>query len=205
MAGTEKTVEYRGCKGVVIAEIVKDTIEAYETGEVIKLAPVAEISKTTETSSETKFYDNQPKFNHNGEGADTVTLTCAIPDDMVRAMIEGRVYDEETKSYIEAPRKTTYFALGYILGEEGTEEDDIYVWKHKGTFNIPDQTSATKDNGTEGNNVSIVYTGVFTSHEFANGGGKGVKAPIKGMSKRKSDGVDEATFFATVATPDTAV
>jgi phi13 family phage major tail protein len=203
MAGTEKTVEYRGCRGVVIAEIVKDTAEAYETGEVMKLAPVAEISKTTETSSETKFYDNLPKFNHNGEGPDTVTLTCAIPDDAVRAMVEGRVYDEDMKAYIEAPRKNRYFALGYILGEEGTEEDEIFVWKYKGTFNIPDQTSATKDNGTAGNNMSIVFTGVFTEHKFANGGGKGVADTSKGMFKRKAD-VEENVFFAQVYTPDTA-
>ena len=203
MAGTEKTVEFRGCRGVVIAEVITDNSEGYTTGEVMKLAPVAEISRTTETSSETKFYDNQPKFNHNAEGADTVSLTCAVPDDEVRALIEGRVYDEELKAFIEAPRKTKFFALGYILGEEGTEEDEIYVWKYKGTFNIADETSATKDDGTEGNNMSFEYTAVYTQHEFANGAGKGVKSTVKGMRKRKSEGAVEETFFATVTTPDT--
>lgn len=205
MTGTEKTVEFRGCRSVVIAEIIKDDSTGYETGEVMKLAPVAEISRTTETSSETKYYDNQPKFNHNSEGADTVGLTCAIPDDVVRALIEGRVYDEEMKAYIEAPRKTKYFALGYVLGEEGTEDDEIFVWKYKGTFNIPDETSATKDDGTEGNNISLEYTAVYTQHTFVNGGGKGVKSTVKGMRKRKSEGATDETFFASVMTPDTAV
>lgn len=204
------TTEFRGCRGLVYAEITSDNNEAeggYVTGTVKKLAAVGEISKTVETSTESKFYDNVAKFNINSEGADTVTFTISVPDDQTLADITGRVYDATKKAFIEAPRKNKYFAVGYIIGEiSDTGEDERYVWRYKGTFNIPDETSATKDNGTGTNNVSLVYTGVYTEHEFTNGGGTGVKARAKSIFVRSSDTtVSESEFFKAVFTPDSVV
>ena len=73
----------------------------------------------------------------------------------------------------------------------------------KGSFNIPDETSATEDDGTDANNMSLVFTGIYTTHVFNNGGGTGVKARAKAVSQRKSDSISETTFFAKVTTPDT--
>ena len=156
-------VEFRGCRKLVYAEIVSDDNETeggYKTGTVKPLAPVGEISKTVETASEAKYYDNVAAILIDSEGSDTVTFTIAVPPDDVLADISGRVYDETKKMFIEAPRKTKYFAVGYILGEVGEGEDERYVWRYKGSFNIPDETSATKDNGTGSNNMSLVYTGI---------------------------------------------
>lgn len=202
-------VEFRGCRGLVYAEVTSDDNEStggYKTGEVKKLAPSAEISKTVETGSEVKYYDNTAAIVIDSEGGDTVTFTIAVPSDEVLADITGRVYDATKKMYIEAPRQNKYFAVGYILGEVGEGEDERYVWRYKGTFNIPDETAATKDSGTTANNMSLVFTGVYTNHQFTNGGGTGVKAPAKASYVRKSSGVaTEEKFFEQVTTPDTVL
>lgn len=199
-------VEYRGCRKLVYAEVSTDDNEVsggYVTGTVKPLAPVAEISKTVETSSESKYYDNLAAIVIDAEGSDTVTFTIAVPSDEVLAEITGRVYDATKKAYIEAPRVNKYFAVGYVIGEVGEGETERYCWRYKGTFNIPDETSATKDNSTTANNMSLVFTGIYTTHEFTNGGGTGKKAPSKGMFIRAGGEVTEAQFFAEVATPDT--
>ena len=200
-------VEFRGCRRLVYAEVTTDNNEAlsggYITGDVKELAPVGEISKTVETASEAKYYDNVPKIVINSEGSDTVTFTIAVPSDEVLAEITGRVYDAAKKAFIEAPRTNKYFAVGYIIGEVGEGEQERYVWRYKGTFNIPDETAATKDNGTTSNNMSLAFTGIYTEHEFTNGGGTGKKAPVKSMFIRSGGTVTEDSFFDEVYTPDT--
>lgn len=199
-------VEFRGCRNLVFAEIMTDDNEAeggYKTGTVKALAPVGEISKTVETSSEAKYYDNVAAIIINSEGSDTVTFTIAVPSDEVLAEITGRTYDASKKAFIESPRKNKYFAVGYVIGEVGEGEQERFVWRYKGTFNIPDETSATKDNGTGSNNMSLVFTGIYTEHEFTNGGGTGVKSQAKSMFIRSGGTVTEENFFKQVYTPDT--
>ena len=201
-------VEFRGCKRLVFAEVTKDNNESgasggYTTGTVKVLAPVAEISKTVETSAESKYYDNKAAIVINSEGADTVSFTIAIPDDEILAEITGRTYDSTKKMFIESERETKYFAVGYILGEKGEGDDERYVWRYKGTFNIPDETSATENDGTDSNNMTLEYTGIYTDYEFTNGKGTGVKGAAKASFIRESNNVatvDE--WFAAVATPD---
>ena len=197
-------VEFRGCKNLVFAEVTKDDSTGYQTGEVKVLAPVAEISKSVETSSEAHYYDNKAAIIINTEGADTVTFTIAIPDDETFALITGRTYDATKKVFIESERVQKYFAVGYILGEIGEGEDERFVWRYKGTFNIPEETSATKNDGTDANNLSLGFAGIYTAHEFANGKGTGVAGAAKAMFIRKSDNVASAEdFFGEVVTPDT--
>lgn len=204
-------VEFRGCKRLVYAEVTTDNNESgssggYVTGTVKPLAPVAEISKNVETSSEAHYYDNKAAIVIDSEGADTVTFTIAIPDDSVLADITGRTYDETLKMYIESERKQKYFAVGYVLGEKGEGDDERYVWRYKGTFKIPDETSATENDGTDANNMTLEYTGIFTDHEFANGNGSGAKGAAKASFVRASDlptNCTEAKWFSQVSTPDT--
>jgi phi13 family phage major tail protein len=197
-------VEFRGCKNLVFAEVTQDNASGYTTGEVMPLAPVAEISKTVETSSDAHYYDNKAAIVINTEGSDTVTFTIAVPDDATFALLTGRTYNSTTKTFVESERVQKYFAVGYILGEVGEGEDERYVWRYKGTFNIPDETSATADNGTDANNLSLVYTGIYTQHEFTNGKGTGIAGAAKAMFIRQSSNVaTQAQFFAEVATPDT--
>ncbi len=197
-------VEYRGCKGLVFAEVLTDDETGYTTGDVKVLAPVAEISKTVETSREAHYYDNKAAIIINTEGSDTVTFTIAVPDDDIFAEITGRTYDSAKKMFIESERADKYFAVGYILGEVGEGEDERFVWRYKGQFSIPEETSATKNDGTDANNLSLEYTGIYTKHEFTNGKGTGVAGAAKAMFIRESSNVATAAeFFEAVATPDT--
>lgn len=202
----EKIVEYRGCKGLVFAEITNDDNETgsghgYITGAVQDLAGLAEVSKSVSVSRVSKYYDNYAAMVITGEGEDTVTFTASIPTLPVQAAINGRVYDETLKMYIECPIVNKYYAVGYII--EDTDGTEYYIWRHKGYFLAPDVTSATQDDGTDGNNMSIEFHGVYTAHEFANGGGSGVASKIKSFIMANDGTLDLSAFFDTVTSPDT--
>lgn len=202
-------VEFRGCKNLVFAKITKDDNAedgGYVTSTVKPLAPVAEISKNVETSSEAHYYDNKAQIVINSEGADTVSFTIAIPSDEVLAEITGRTYDSTKKMFIESERSNDYFAVGYILGENGEGDDERYVWRYKGTFNIPEETAATIDDGTDANNMTLEFTGIYTEHIFTNGKGTGVKGAAKASYIRKSSNIATADkWFEQVSTPDTVL
>ena len=192
--------EFRGTDELFCAEILTDDNDdgsGYTTATPFKLAPVAEIAKTTDSSSDTKFYDNGPASTVNAEGADTITLTVpALPLDVL-ALIAGKAIDPTTGAFMDGEAKQKYFALGYRLGlTDGTYR---YVWRYKGSFQIPDETSQTKNNTTDTNNQSLVFTGIMTQHKFAKAG-----APQKALVVDERDGkADLSTFFDTVTTIDT--
>lgn len=193
--------EYRGIEGLVYAEVVTDNNESeggYVTGQVKELAGVAELSRTTESSNETHYYDNIPAIVINSTGADTVTITCSAIPLEVLADITGQTYDVETGSLIEGSRQEKYFAIGYKTKK--TNGDEIYVFRYKGTFSIPDSTHTTENDGTDANGQSVVYTGISTNHRFVKNGNKGAKAINVDVAQDKAD---VSTFFDTVTTPDT--
>lgn len=193
-------VEYRGIEGLVYAEVTKDnneTGEGYVTGTVKELAGVAELSKTTESFSETHYYDNIPAIVVNSTGSDEVTITTSAIPFEVLAEITGQTYDTATGSLIEGTRNNKYFALGYKTKK--TNGDEVYVWRYKGQFNIPDSTHSTENEGTDANGQEITYTGISTTHKFVKAGNKGAKALNVDLGK---DLADISTFFDTVTTPD---
>lgn len=200
MAGTE-IFEYRGVSELVYAEVLTDDNESggssgYTTGTVKPLAGVAEIGKTTETSSESHFYDNIPAIVISSEGADEITLTVsALPLD-VQADITGKMYDTTTGALIDTISEPKYFAIGYKTKK--TNGDEVYVWRLKGQFAIPDENYATIDDGTEANGMELTYTGISTTHRFTKGGS--AKAVVVDVG---ADLADVSTFFDTVTTPDT--
>lgn len=202
----EKIVEYRGCKGLVMAEITCDDNETgsghgYITGEVIPVAGLAEVSKSVSVSRVSKYYDNYAAMVITGEGEDTVTFTASVPTPAVQAAINGRVYDSTLGMYIECPIVNKYYAVGYII--EDTDGTEYFIWRHKGYWLAPDVTSATQDDGTDGNNMSLEFHGVYTNHVFENGGGSGVEAPIKSFFMANDGTFDLDAFFDTVTSPDT--
>ena len=191
--------EYRGIRGLVCAEVTTDTTETFECDTPFPLAGVAELSRTTETTNESHYYDNNPAIVIESTGADEVTITAsAIPFDAL-AKITGQTYDEATGMFVEGERQSKYFAIGYIT--EKTDGTEIFVWRLKGKFNIPDSTHATKDDGAEANGQEIVYTGINTIHKFTAIGNKTAKAVNVDTKVNKT--VKEATFFESVQTPDT--
>ena len=198
--------EYRGIEGLVYAEVLKDnnetgttqSPEGYVTGSVKPLAGVAELGRTTENSSEPHYYDNMPAIIINSTGADTVTITAsAIPLDVL-ADITGQIWDATKGVFIEGHRTPKYFAIGYKTKK--TNGDEVYVWRYKGQFSIPDSTHTTENDGTDANGQELTFTGIQTTHKFTALGGKGCKAMNVDVALGKAD-VDE--FFDEVTTPDT--
>ena len=200
-AALQEIVEYRGVEGLVAAEVLcddnsTDSGHGYVTGDVFAIAGVAEISRTTDSSNEAHYYDNIPAVIVGNTSSDEVTISAsAIPFDVL-ATITGQNYDATTGALIEGTRDLKYFALGYIT--QKTNGDEVYVWRYKGTFNIPDTTNSTQNDGTDANGQELVYTGISTTHKFTKTG-KGAKALNVDVSKNLAD-VSE--FFDTVTTPD---
>lgn len=192
-----KIFEYRGVEGLVYAEVLTDDNTGYTTGEVKPLAGVSEIGKTTASSSEAHYYDNVPAVVINSVGADELTIAAsAIPLDVL-AEITGQDYDEDLGVLIEGEREEKYFALGYVTKK--TNGKEVYVWRFKGTFNIPDSTHATEDDGTDANGQELTFTGISTTHKFAKTG-KRAKAINVDLEKGLAD---VSTFFEEVTTIDT--
>lgn len=205
----DEIVEYRGVEDLVAAEVLTDDNATegggYTTGDVFDIAGVAEITKSTSSSNESHYYNNMPAVVVSSTGADEVTLSVsAIPLDVL-AKLTGQKYDETTGTLIEGDRETKYFAIGYKTKK--TNGDYVYVWRLKGTFNIPESTHATEDDGTDANGQELTYTGITTTHKFnnvvdKNGNKKGAKAINVDLGKGLAD-VSE--FFDEVTTPDTLI
>lgn len=197
-----KIVEFRGVDNLVAAEVTTDDNEAspggYVTGDVFPIAGVAEISKSTETSSESKYYDNIPAIVINSEGADEITITCSIPDLATYAKLVGKTIDTATGAMIDGERTPKYFALGYRF--KRTDGTYRYVWRLKGQFAIPDETSTTEDDSTDTNNMELTYTGISTSHKFTKGNGPAKAIVVDDTPDSKCDITE---FFTQVTTPDT--
>ena len=195
--------EYRGIEGLVYAEVTNDDNaigegKGYITGTVKSLVGIAELSRTTESSSEPHYYDNQPMIVINSTGSDEVTLTTsALPMDVL-AEITGQTLDEATGMVIEGARDNKYFALGYKTKK--TDGSEVFVWRLKGQFNIPDSTHATEDDGTDANGQELTYTGISTTHKFTKNS-KGAKAINVPADTTKVAQLNK--FFDTVQTPDT--
>lgn len=192
-----KIYEYRGVEGLVYAPVTADTSEAITFGAVKDLAGVAEISKTTDSTDEAHYYDNIPAIVVSSTGSDEITIsTSAIPLDVL-ADITGQYYDTTTGMFVEQERTPKYFAIGYKT--KTTDGVDMLVWRLKGRFNIPDQTNATENDGTDANGQEITFTGINTIHKF-----KKTSASAKGITVDTSvNAVDEDDFFEAVQTPDT--
>lgn len=191
-----KIYEYRGVSGLVYAPVTQDDSNGFTTGAVKPLAGVAEISKSTESSNEAHYYDNLPAVVVSSTGSDEITISAsAIPYDVL-AEITGQYYDDNTGMFVEKERTPGYFAIGYQT--KTTSGDVMYVWRLKGTFNIPDQTNATENDGTDANGQEITYTGISTTYKFTKTG-----SPAKAITVDTNvNPVDESTFFNAVQTPD---
>lgn len=189
--------EYRGVENLMYAEVLQDDAAAFVTGTPKPLAGVAEISKTTDSTSDTHYYDNIPAVVIESTGPDTVTITASAIDLDVKAEITGQYYDQAAGMYVEQERETKYFAIGYIT--EKTDGTRMFVSRLKGTFSVPDEDSKTKDNSTDANGQELTYTGISTTHRFT-ATGKRAKAITVDTSVNP---IEQDEFFASVQTPDT--
>lgn len=190
--------EYRGVSHAVYAEVTKDAADEITFGAVKDFTGVSEIGKTTDSSSDVHYYDNIPAIIIESEGSDTISINSSgIPLDVL-AEITGQYYDQTTGMFVEQERVTKHFAFGYVTDK--TDGTQVFVWRLKGSFSIPDLTSATKDDGTDANGQSLTFTGVSTAHKFT---ATGKRAKAVNVDTSVNQTVIEDTFFGTVQTPDT--
>lgn len=196
--------EFRGTDNLVYAEVLTDNNndgEGYSCGAVKILAPVAEISKTTETGSDTHYYDNKPAIVISSEGSDTITLTVAALGLDTLAEVTGKQVDPETGALMDGERVQKYYALGYRLKLIGDKPGYRYVWRYKGTFAIPEEKSSTENADTDATNQELTYTGISTNHIFTK-----PNAVQKALVVDEADGkADVSTFFDQVTTIDTLI
>ncbi|MDE7425111.1 MAG: hypothetical protein K2N51_15730 [Lachnospiraceae bacterium] len=201
----QEIFEFRGVDNLYVAEVIKDDAETYQCGTPIYLAPVAEVGKNVDSSSEAHYYDNKPMIVINSESADKITVVAAPPELEKLAMINGKPFDKETGMLVDGQRQDKYFALMYRT--KGTDGKYRYVSRLKGTFGIPEESNKTEDSGTDATNTQIEYTGIYTTHEFEKGveeDGAWTKGAAKGIVVDTRYGsADVSQFFEQVQTPDT--
>lgn len=196
-------IEYRGCRKLVYAKVLTDTAEGMTFGEVKVLAPVQQVQRGVSRSSATTYYDNTAANTTTAEGAEVNNFVIAVPADNVLADIEGKYYDPDKKIYSDSPISDAYFAVGYVLGEKGDEENELFCWKNKGTFQIQSTEHNTENDGTDTTNITVGFTSVYPIADFEHGGKDGQGGKSKGVRIKKNDNVmTEELFFAKVQTVD---
>lgn len=208
MNEAKPTVHFRGCDNLVVAPITKDADgeNGYVTGAVIPLAPLGEVSKSTDSSSEPIYYDNASAITITSEGPDEIKLTVpALTLDKL-ALVTSKTIDDETGAFLDSQPGNNYYALGYR--EKLSDGTQRYMWRLKGTFSIPEESSKTEDDSTDSNGQELTYTGIYTTHKFTKGfknsQGQWVKGPSKAVVVDERDGkCDVSAFFDEVTTPDT--
>lgn len=201
---TQQIFEFRGVDNFYFAEVLQDDATGYICGTPVHI-PVQEVGKTTDSASEAHYYDNKAMIVVNSESADTISLIVAPPALDKQAALTGKSFDATTGMMIDSPRNNKYFAIMYRT--KGTDGGYRYVSRLKGQFNIPDETNATENDGTDTNNTTIEFTGIYTEHEFTKGkkeNGAWVKSGVKGIVvDARYQRADVSNFFASVQTPDT--
>jgi phi13 family phage major tail protein len=201
----QQVFEFRGVDNLYVAEVTKDDATGYVCSTPIHLAPVAEIGKNTDSSTEAHYYDNKAMIVINSESADTISITMAPPELQKLAMIIGKSFDANTGMMVDSPRQNKYFAIMYRT--KGTDGKYRYVSRLKGQFTIPEEVSATENDGTDSNNTSVTFTGIYTEYEFTKGiynGSSWEKSGVKGIVvDTRYELANVANFFSAVQTPDT--
>ena len=196
MATPNKVFEFRGIDSVYYAKVLSDTKDASSFDEPKYLAPIAELGKTTEASSEAHYYDNKALVSLSSEGADELTLSLsAIPIDVL-AEITGKYFDESLGMMAENSGIAPDIALLYRT--KGTDGEYRYVTRYKMKASIPEETVSTEDDGTEANGQELTLTGVSTVYEFTKGGS--AKAVVVDT---RYDLADVSNWFTEVQTIDT--
>lgn len=201
---SQQIFEFRGVDNFYFAEVIEDDANGYSCGTPIHI-PVQEVGKSVDAASEAHYYDNKAMIVVNSESADKISLVLAPPALDKLAQLTGKSFDATTGMMVDSPRQNKYFAIMYRT--KGTDGAYRYVSRLKGQFNIPEETVATEDDGTDTSNTSIEFTGIYTEHEFTKGiynGSSWDKAGVKGIVVDARYGLaDVSNFFASVQTPDT--
>ena len=190
----------RGLAKIHIAEIVTDTAEKFETGEIKRILAAAEMTTTVEQDKTVIWLDNKPVVTIGREGNSEITLNGSALFDAVQAELFGKEIDPETGAIMDSGDFVEkYFAFGAEIGNH--QSKPTLVWFLKTSFSIPDEGSKTEDESTDWNGSELTLSAQKTIHEFAKTG-KSCKRIL--LDPSTSELAEDADWFAQVVTPDNA-
>ncbi len=192
--------EYQGFDSLFFAEVTQDDSSSYTAGSPEVLAPAGEISVKTDRATEPKYYDNQPYLIVTAEGFDEATLTVPVLPIRLVGRLLGKTVDPITGAFLDTGETLTkYFAIGYRL--RFTDGSYRYVWRHKGTFRLDEESAKAKDASTDTHNHKLIFTGITTKYKFTLPNNQ--KKPSKQLVVDQRDELaDVDGWFTQVVTPD---
>lgn len=190
--------DFVGVSDIYFWKVTQDNEAAYTAGEVKVLSRTGEISQTTEQAQNVVYYSNVPAYAINSKGATTITAVVEALSLAVLAELHG---SELTNGALidTGEAKNLAFGISFradYVGEEGAR----YYSFPKVTISIPDESTKTKDAGTDTLNQSLTITAVSTIHKFTNGGST-CKCVISDTPSGK-DVIDFSKWFTQAVTPD---
>lgn len=190
--------DFRGIRSLKIAVLQTDTKESLTYDTPVDFAGTEEIGQELEESKGTRFYDNQAAIITDAEGADKYKIITSVLDNVVKAKIEGRKFDEENGAYFGTPKNRPYVAIGFVA--EDTNGDEWYYWIYKNKITGGGETHRTKDDGTDTTNLEWEASSIYTQHKFT----KAENKPMKFYFVKANEKVTEEDFFKAVYDPDKA-
>lgn len=165
----------RGLSNVFIAELIFDTEEELKYGTPRHLMPAGEMSRTVENDKTNVYFDNVVFYQSGSEGATEISVTGAALRAGYLAEVLGKYVDPATGAVLDTGEYVEkYYALcGETDNTDGTHE---YFWMLKGTFAPPEHEDKTKDDSTDTNGMTMVFSAIQTAHKFEI---NGEKKPMK--------------------------
>lgn len=192
-------MDFVGIKNLHIAEVTTDTEESYETGTPTRLTRIAEISQTTEQAQNVVYYDDVAAYAVNSLGATTLNVTGEGLSLENLAKVMGATIENGMLVDSGEPSVKSYavsFEADYVGG--GTR----YYNFLKCSISVPDESSKSKDAGTDTTNQTLTITCINTTHKFASTG-KTCKRIISDTATAEGE-IDLSKWYKQVITPDNA-
>lgn len=192
--------DFIGVSDIHFWKVTKDDATAYTAGEVEVLSRTGEIQQTTEQAQNTVYYSNVAAYAVNSKGATTITAVVEALALQVLAKLHGTEIDATTGALIDdGEAKNLSFGVSFradYVGEAGAR----YYSFPKVIISIPDESTKTKDAGTDTLNQSLTITAVSTIHKFA-ATGKTCKCVMSDTPNGDTI-LDFTKWFEQAITPD---
>lgn len=192
--------DFIGAKNLFFWRVTEDTETAYTAETPKRLSRIGEISQTTEQAQNVVYYDNVAAYAVNSKGGTTISAVVEALALDILAEIHGTTIDETTGALIDSGEaKNLAFGISFqadYVGEEGSR----YYSFPKVTISIPDESSKTKDAGTDTLNQSLTITAVSTIYKFE-ATGETCKCVISD-TPNGNEKLDFTKWFEQAITPD---
>lgn len=189
-----------GLADLYIAEVTQDDAADYVADVPELLAPAAEASQEPETSQDTDYYDDQPKYVLTAEGPTKITLMVSNLPPAMRAKITGSEFDAVSGRVFDDGATPPDIALSFrALKSNGSY---VYYQFLKGKFSMPKEDGKTVAGKKEPQRLQLIYTAVATTHKFTRGGR--ITSVKRVLGDEDTTNFSGATWFNAVQVPSIA-